>query len=362
VSLSERELLILFCCVSAVLIISLLFLRSRKTEATPEQIQPASVNRRSLIASTARGLLGGFRALGSNRELEEYLATLEYSLISGDVGVKTTEALLSGLKGRFSGQRPELEELESALRAEMRGIFQDGKDGAALLEFSPLTVVCLVGVNGVGKTTTAGKLAFKLSQSGKRVVLGACDTFRAAAPEQLRIWSERASAEVVAGSEGMKPQTVAFQALERAKALKADYLILDTAGRLHTKGNLMQELSGVLRLVGRECPGAPHEVLLVVDATSGQNALEQARAFNEVSPLTGVIITKLDGTPKGGMLFAIRRELGIPVRYIGVGEKAEELLLFSAEDFLDELFLRDAGQGDEALQPIRRRVRGERVS
>lgn len=351
----ESELLILFCGVSAVLMLLLLFVR--KGDRSNVDSPALLVSRKSLIASTARGLLGGFRSLGGDRELTEYLSTLEHALISGDVGVRTTEALLAAIKERFSGKKPELPELESALRKEMQGIFEESRDGAALIQATPLTVVCLVGVNGVGKTTTAGKLGYKLSQQGKRVVLGACDTFRAAAPEQLRIWSERAGAEVVAGSEGMKPQTVAFQSIERARAVKADYLILDTAGRLHTKGNLMQELSAVLALVGRECPGAPHEVLLVVDATSGQNALEQARAFNEVSPLTGLVVTKLDGTPKGGMLFAIRRELGIPVRYIGVGEKAEELLRFSAEEFLDELFVRDLGEGEGVVQPVRRRAR-----
>lgn len=299
------------------------------------RVEPVKAEKK--LKSTADRLFGRIRTLfqSGKPEREAIFKTLEESLIAGDVGVKTTDALLSDLK--LSAHQFELNEIEAELRKRMRSMF-DSRDGTEIdLQHSPAVVV-MVGVNGVGKTTTAGKLAQRFSAAGKKVLLGACDTFRAAAVEQLRLWGERTGVEVIFGGDAVKPSTVAYNAVQKALNDKVDLLILDTAGRLHTKGNLMQELEAVLRLIAREIPGAPHETILVVDATSGQNALIQAQAFHAAAPLTGLVVTKLDGTPRGGMLFAIRKELGTPVRYIGVGERAEDLKQFDAEQFLDELF------------------------
>ena len=293
----------------------------------------------SLLSATSTRLLGQLRGFfsGKSVERETALKELEAALISGDIGVATTEKLLNHLRTELQDSEVSSASLEKSLRANMRAVF-NGSDGQPLnLEQRP-TILVLVGINGVGKTTTAGKLAERYSKAGKKVLLGACDTFRAAAVAQLQIWANRAGVEIVAGADSMKPATVAFNACKKALAENADLLILDTAGRLHNKKNLMDELSGVFKIINREIPGAPHEVLLVVDATSGQNALEQARAFKEICPLTGVVITKLDGSPRGGMLFAIRSELGIPVRYIGLGEGLNDLQPFDADWFLESLF------------------------
>ena len=229
-------------------------------------------------------------------------------------------------------------------------------------------VVMLVGVNGVGKTTTAGKLAQRWKAAGAKVVLAAADTFRAAAVEQLQLWGERTGVPVVSGPEDSKAATVVYDAIERAQAEEADVLLIDTAGRLHTKSNLMQELEGIRNVLQKRIPSAPHEVLLVLDATTGQNALQQANEFNSSVSLSGLVITKLDGTPKGGIVVAIKRELGIPVRYIGVGESAADLRPFSARNFVEALFdlsdiepdaeceTAEAEQGD-ADQGVRRRRR-----
>ncbi len=308
-------------------------------EPAPEPAIAAVPAKQQRLTQTTDRLFGKLRNLlrGGSAEREELFRALEESLITGDVGVITTEALLSTLRKEIPSGTVSKTTLEEALRQRMATIF-DEKDGKPLQKRDGLSVVALVGVNGVGKTTTAGKLARKLSDQGSKVLLAACDTFRAAAVEQLKLWGERSGIEVISGAEGAKPSTVAFAALQRAVATGADFLLIDTAGRLHTKSNLMQELDAVLKLIGRELPGAPHETILVVDATSGQNALEQARVFHGVAPLSGLVVTKLDGTPRGGMLFAIRRELGIPVRYIGLGEQAEDLKAFDSSEFLTELF------------------------
>jgi len=341
-----------------VLLLALLVLRlaRRGRKTTSKVIAPQTKKR---LGKTAGKLFGELRrSLSSGkRERDELFKILESALIMGDLGVNTAEALIQKLKENLPTGEITLQALEQELKSQMSALFNE-QDGADLKHSNGLTVVVLVGVNGVGKTTTAGKLADRLGKEGKKVVLAACDTFRAAAPEQLKIWAERSGAEIVFGSEGMKPATVAFQALSKAKSSNADLLLIDTAGRLHTKNNLMQELEGVLSIITREMPGAPHETLLVVDATSGQNALEQARVFNQATPLSGLVITKLDGTPKGGMLFAIRKQLGIPVRFIGLGEKAEELELFSKERFLDELFSSEV-ELEEPIEPQVRRKRRE---
>lgn len=311
------------------------------------------------LKSTSQRLFGALRSMfgGKTAEREELFRSLEESLIGGDVGVKTTDVLIRELRDSIPKKVITLQEVEELLKEKMRAIFNES-DGSAINLTPPLTVIALVGVNGVGKTTTAGKLAYQFAAAGHKVVLGACDTFRAAASEQLKLWAERSSAEIVEGSEGVKSSTVAYNALKKAQANGSDILILDTAGRLHTKGNLMQELQALLSLVSRECPGAPHEIILVVDSTNGQNALEQARAFHAVTPLTGIIVTKLDGTPRGGMLFAIRKEIGTPVRYIGLGEKPEQLKRFDPDQFLDELFEPTSQEEVQLLEPKRRRRNG----
>ncbi len=201
-----------------------------------------------------------------------------------------------------------------------------------------VTVVSIVGVNGTGKTTTAAKLAHLIQSQGQTALLAACDTFRAAAIEQLKLWGQRLKVDVIAGAYGADAASVAHDAVVAAQARKAQYLFVDTAGRLHTKQNLMQELQKLHRVIGKQIPGAPHEVLLVLDATTGMNALNQAREFNKAAPLTGLIITKLDGTSKGGMVVAIHRELGLPIKFIGLGEQADDLQPFDASQFAEALF------------------------
>ncbi len=227
------------------------------------------------------------------------------------------------------------EKVWAALRAEARKILGDA--GRLKLKGKP-TVVMLVGVNGAGKTTTIGKLASKLKAQGKKVVLGAGDTFRAAAVQQLEVWGERESAQVVKGKEGADPSSVLFEAVNKAKEAGADVVLCDTAGRLHTKVNLMEELTKVHKTLGKALDGAPHETLLVLDATNGQNALQQAKMFQEAITLTGVVLTKLDGTAKGGVVLAIADELKLPVRYIGIGERPADLREFDPDEFIEALF------------------------
>lgn len=296
--------------------------------------------RKNLLAATSGRLFSGLRAIFASGGAQEQAIykELERSLIEGDVGVVATEKLLAEMREVKRDSALSLPVVEEELKSRMIKVF-DSLDGASLNLLAKPTVLVLVGINGVGKTTTAGKIAQKYAQEGKKVLLGACDTFRAAAVSQLQIWGDRSGVEVVFGSENSKPATVAYTACKKAEADGVDLLILDTAGRLHNKKNLMDELGGVIKIISRELPGAPHEILLVVDSTSGQNALEQARSFNEICKLTGIVVTKLDGSPRGGMLFAIRSELGIPVRYIGLGEGIDDLELFKPTWFVDELFL-----------------------
>jgi fused signal recognition particle receptor len=211
-------------------------------------------------------------------------------------------------------------------------------DGKLRKASAGVTIVSVVGVNGTGKTTTAAKLAYHVQGKGDRALLGACDTFRAAAIEQIKLWGERLKVEVVAGAYGADAAAVAHDAVVAAQARQAKYLFIDTAGRLHTKHNLMQELQKLHRVMGKQSPGAPHEVLLVLDATTGMNALNQAREFNKAVPLTGLVVTKLDGTSKGGMVVAIQKELGIPIKYVGLGEQADDLQEFDAKQFAEALF------------------------
>jgi len=277
------------------------------------------------------------RVLGRARIDEDVFAELEELLIEADVGVETSLAIIEDMRVMARERRLENgEELLAALKEEMIRWLEPG-DHEMHWGGEPPHVTLIAGVNGSGKTTTAGKLAAKRAGEGKKVLLGAADTFRAAAAEQLTIWSERAGADIIRHAEGADPASVAFDATDAAVARGVDNLFIDTAGRLHTKVNLMEELKKIHRVVGKRLPGAPHEVLLVLDATTGQNGLQQARLFTEALSVTGIILTKLDGTAKGGMVIGIQKELGIPIKYIGVGEGVDDLQLFRARDFVEAL-------------------------
>lgn len=277
----------------------------------------------------------GSLILGSKID-DAFLDELEMALIASDVGMQTTEIVLKDLKERFS--RNELSSPEQ-VRERLKQMLQEvvsGKDTALALDAKP-AVILVVGVNGTGKTTTIGKLANRLKFEEKKVMLAAADTFRAAAAEQLTVWGERNGVPVIKHKEGADPGAVVFDALTAAKARGIDVLIVDTAGRLHTKSNLMEELKKVRKIVAREIAGAPQETLLVLDATTGQNALAQARTFHEAVGVSGIVLTKLDGTPRGGMVFAIMRELSLPVKFVGIGEGIDDLRQFDAHEFVDAL-------------------------
>ena len=291
------------------------------------------------LARTSAGF-GRRLALAFGRDTvdEQLFEELEEALLTADVGVKTTTRLLEGLRGEARAQGiEEPERLQALLREAMLALFKGGdRDMADNGEEGP-TVVLVVGVNGSGKTTTIGKLAARYGRAGKRVLIGAGDTFRAGAIEQLRVWSERTGADFVAHQEGADPAAVLFDALDAAVGRGSDVVLCDTAGRLQSKQPLMAELAKVHKVVGRAVSGAPHEVLLVLDATMGQNALSQARTFGEVTGVTGVVLTKLDGTAKGGIVLAVSAELGLPVKYIGMGEQVDDLRPFDPEAFVEAL-------------------------
>jgi fused signal recognition particle receptor len=292
------------------------------------------------VQKTRAGLVSALEdAIAGKKEIDaDLLDELEYSLLSADIGVKTTAEILNRIR-----ERVERHQLGNA--AELRGLIKQHL--LEILEASerpvphvsePPAVVMVVGVNGAGKTTTLGKLAHRFHGEGRSVLFAAADTFRAAAIEQLEVWGQRTGTEVIRQQPGSDPSAIVFDALQSAKARKIDYVIVDTAGRLQTKTNLMAELEKMRRTAARVVPDAPHEVLLVLDAVTGQNGLEQARKFTESSGVTGIVLTKLDGTAKGGIVIAIARELNLPIRYIGVGEKVDDLLPFEPESFIDSLF------------------------
>ena len=293
------------------------------------------------LAATRGGFMARLKAIFTGKkEIDPaILEQVEEVMISSDVGVKTTQEILGRLRDAMNKKElADTDAVWAALRAEATRILsipvpKPTKD-------KPL-VVLMVGVNGVGKTTTIGKLATKWTGEGKKVVLAAGDTFRAAAVQQLEVWGKRVGAEVVKGKEGADPGAVAFEATKKAAEVQADILMVDTAGRLHTKVNLMDEIKKVKRTITKAMDGAPHETLLVIDATTGQNALTQAALFKEALELTGIILTKLDGTAKGGVVLAVCDELKVPVRYIGLGERAEDLREFVAADFVEALFGKD---------------------
>jgi len=268
---------------------------------------------------------------------EEFYEELEEVLIQADVGVNTSLELVEKLRQVVKEKKlKDPRELEAALKEELKNIL-NGKAAALLYEGRP-SVFLVVGVNGVGKTTTIGKLAYRFRSEGKKVLLAAADTYRAAAIEQLEAWGRRAGADVIKQQAGSDPAAVAFDALQAARARDINVLLIDTAGRLHTKKNLMEELKKIYRVLSREYPGAPQEVLLVLDASTGSNALSQARLFKDAVGVTGIILTKLDGTAKGGIVVAIKRDLDIPVKFIGIGEGVEDLQPFNADEFVEALF------------------------
>lgn len=266
------------------------------------------------------------------------LEELEYALITADIGVRTAAGAIETIRQRVDRRLVgDAQELRSLIREHLLEVLQ-AVDRPPVQVAEPPEVVLVVGVNGSGKTTTIGKLAARYRAEGRNVLLCAADTFRAAAIDQLEIWGERTGTEVIRQKPGADPSAVLFDALQAAKARKVDYVIVDTAGRLHTKTGLMAELEKMTRTAKRVVPEAPHEVLLVLDATTGQNGLEQARKFTESSGVTGIVLTKLDGTAKGGVVIAIASELGLPIRYVGVGEKADDLLPFEPDKFIASIF------------------------
>ncbi|MGA1995407.1 MAG: signal recognition particle-docking protein FtsY [Bryobacteraceae bacterium] len=292
------------------------------------------------VQKTRSGLVSALEdALEGKKKIDAgLLEELEFTLISADIGVRTTEEILERIRQRVARhQLNDAAELKGLIREHLLEILAASERAPARVA-EPPAVVLVVGVNGAGKTTTIGKLARRFQSEHRSVLLCAADTFRAAAIEQLEIWGERTGSAVIRQNPGSDPSAVLFDALNAAKARKVDYVIVDTAGRLQTKENLMAELEKMNRTAKKVIPDAPHEVLLVLDATTGQNGLEQARKFTESSGVTGIALAKLDGTAKGGIVVAIARELNLPIRYIGVGEKAEDLLPFDAEKFIASLF------------------------
>ena len=286
---------------------------------------------RDSIANGVNGIINSFTKID-----EELFEQLEETLVMSDIGVETSVEICERLRKR-------IKETGITDPAEIKNLMKEiivdmlGEDEGLRLETKP-SVILVIGVNGVGKTTTIGKLSLQLKNSGKRVVLGAADTFRAAAIDQLGIWAERAGVTMVKSVEGTDPASVVFDTIASAKSKGADVIICDTAGRLHNKKNLLDELAKIYRVIARELPDASVETLLVLDAATGQNAVNQAREFKNVADITGIVLTKLDGTAKGGIIIAIRNELGIPVKFVGVGEGIDDLQPFSAAEFADGIF------------------------
>ena len=312
-----------------------LFGTPKKKEPTVfEKIKAAVQQTKENFTEQIQDLVEGQKEIDA-----DMLEQLEAIMIGADIGVATTNEILKAIKDRLSRKTlQDPKQLRDAIKEELRKILNvNYKPPAEIPEGNPF-VVLMVGVNGVGKTTTIGKLANRFQTDGKKVMLCASDTFRAAAIEQLEIWANRADVPIVKQKANADPSAVLYDALQSAKSKKIDYVIVDTAGRLHTKHNLMNELEKMTRIAKREVPGAPHEVLLVIDATTGQNGLTQAREFTKSAGVTGLVLTKLDGTAKGGVVTAIAKELHLPIRFVGVGEKMDDLIEFSADDFVESLF------------------------
>ncbi len=300
------------------------------------------------LTKTRKSIAAGFDYIfsGFSKIDEDFYEELEEVLVMADLGIHTTEAVIDDLKAKVKAQHitepSQCKELLISTIKEQMTVSDNAYDFE-----NEKTVILMIGVNGVGKTTTVGKLAAKYKNSGKKVIMAAADTFRAAAIEQLTEWSNCAGVEIIAGQEGSDPASVIYDAIAAAKARHADILICDTAGRLHNKKNLMEELKKINRIIDREYPEAKRETLIVLDGTTGQNALVQAKQFKEAADITGIVLTKLDGTAKGGIAIAIQSELSVPVKYIGIGEKLDDLQRFDADDFVDALFRTENSEGDD---------------
>lgn len=291
------------------------------------------------LSKTRSNIVSGFDSIfaGYSSIDEDFYEEIEETLVMGDIGINATTAIIENLKKKVEQEK--IKDPAECRRLLIQSIKDQMDAGSTAYEFEHRkSVVLIVGVNGVGKTTSVGKLAGKLKEQGRKVILAAADTFRAAAAEQLTEWAHRAQVEIVTGQEGSDPGAVVFDAIQAAKARDADVLLCDTAGRLHNKKNLMNELSKINRIIEREYPEAFKETLVVLDGTTGQNALAQAREFEEATDITGIILTKLDGTAKGGIAVAIQSEMGVPVKYIGVGEHIDDLQKFDPGSFVNALF------------------------
>lgn len=312
------------------------------SETTPEKEGSWFSRLREGLSKTRSSIVGrisGLLHIGRTID-EELMEEIEEILIQADVGVNTTLELMDNVREvvRQNGI-DDASELAEILKQEMLSVL--GEDAPIKVDGGQPHTILVLGINGAGKTTTIGKLAHRFKSEGNRVLIAAGDTFRAAAVDQLTIWCERAGVELIQGGEGADPASVVFDAIEAARSRQAELLIVDTAGRLHTKKPLMDELSKIGRVMQRAIPEAPHEVLLVLDGTAGQNAIMQAKVFNEAVPITGVAVTKLDGTAKGGIVLAVKQEIGAPVRLIGIGEKLDDLRDFVGRDFVEALFERE---------------------
>jgi len=307
-----------------------------QTDSVTQKFKDGLSKTRNSFSERVNDLVSRYRQVD-----EEFFEELEEILISADVGVATVLDLIDDLKSEVKHRNiKDPQDVQAVISEKLIDIYESGEEqiGELNMQQNDLTVILFVGVNGVGKTTTIGKIAHKFKQEGKKVVMAAGDTFRAGAIEQLEVWGERVGVDVIKQSAGSDPAAVMYDAVQSAKARKADVLLCDTAGRLQNKVNLMKELEKVKRVIEREIPGAPHEVLLVLDATTGQNALSQAKTFSEATNVTGIVLTKLDGTAKGGIVLAIRNELKLPVKFVGLGEKVDDLQPFDTEQYIYGLF------------------------
>lgn len=315
---------------------------TKQTETVTEKFKDGLTKTRQSFSDKMNDLVARYRKVD-----EDFFEELEEVLIQADVGFDTVLELVDELKMEVKRRNiQESSQVKEIIVEKLVDIYESDDEQITSLNIQDngLTVILFVGVNGVGKTTTIGKLAYKFKQEGKKVLLAAGDTFRAGAIEQLEVWGKRVGVDVIKQNEGSDPAAVMYDAIQAARSRKADILLCDTAGRLQNKVNLMKELEKVKRVIEREIPGAPHEVLLVLDATTGQNAMIQAKQFKEATDVTGIVLTKLDGTAKGGIVIAIRKELNIPVKFVGLGEKMDDLQPFDLEQYVYGLF---AGLADE---------------
>lgn len=314
---------------------------SQKTDQVTNKFKDGLTKTRDAVMGKVEDLVRRYKKLD-----ESFFEELEEILISADVGVGTVMQLVDDLRTEIKKQKIEdTAQLKPLLSEKLVGLLKDKDEDTQLnVQEGRLNIIMFVGVNGVGKTTTIGKMAYMFKQQGKKVLLAAGDTFRAGAIEQLEVWGGRVGCEVIKHQAGADPAAVIYDAIHAAKSRGVDILLCDTAGRLQNKVNLMEELHKVFRVIGRELPDAPHETLLVLDATTGQNAMNQAKAFGEATNVSGIVLTKLDGTAKGGIVIAIRNELHIPVKYVGLGEKMDDLQPFDADQYVHALF---AGLMDE---------------